>query len=59
LAQQFDVDPSQILLRREGCDVGRKHVSTLLRRVSIEALYRQPNTSRKHAAQKIWPYLPA
>ena len=26
-------------------------------RMGIEALYRKPNTSRKHAAHKIWPYL--
>jgi putative transposase len=45
------------LLRREGLEVGRKHVGTLMRRIGIEALYRKPNTSRKHAAHKIWPYL--
>jgi putative transposase len=45
------------MLKREGYDVGRKHVSTLMQRMGIEALYRKPNTSRKHAAHKIWPYL--
>jgi putative transposase len=45
------------LLRREGLMIGRKHVGTLMRRMGIEALYRKPNTSRKHAAHKIWPYL--
>ena len=45
------------LLRREGIQVGRRHVSTLMKRMGIEALYRKPNTSRKHAAHKIWPYL--
>jgi putative transposase len=45
------------LLRREGLMIGRKHVGTLMRRVGIEALYRKPNTSRRHAAHKIWPYL--
>jgi putative transposase len=45
------------LLKREGLTVGRKHVGTLMRRMGIEALYRKPNTSRKHAAHKIWPYL--
>ena len=45
------------LLRREGFMIGRKHVGTLMRRMGIEALYRKPNTSRKHAAHKIWPYL--
>jgi putative transposase len=43
------------MLRREGFEVGRKH--TLMKRMGIEALYRKPNTSRKHAAHKIWPYL--
>ena len=45
------------LLRREGLVVGRKHVGTLMRRMGIEALYRKPNTSRRHAAHKIWPHL--
>ena len=45
------------LLRREGIQVGRRHVGTLMKRMGIEALYRRPNTSRKHAAHKIWPYL--
>jgi len=45
------------LLRREGLMIGRKHVGTLMRRMGIEALYRKPNTSRRHAAHKIWPYL--
>ena len=36
------------LLRQEGFDVGRKHVATLMRKMGIEALYRRPNTSRKH-----------
>ncbi|MCY1262957.1 HTH-like domain protein [compost metagenome] len=45
------------LLRREGIQVGRQHVGTLMKRMGIEALYRRPNTSRKNAAHKIWPYL--
>ena len=45
------------LLRRAGIKVGRRHVGTLMKRMGIEALYRKPNTSRKHAAHKIWPYL--
>jgi hypothetical protein len=28
-----------------------------MKRMGVEALYRKPNTSRKHAAHKIWPYL--
>jgi putative transposase len=45
------------MLRREGFVAGRKRVSTLMKRMGVEALYRKPNTSRKHAAHKIWPYL--
>src|SRR6476661_1271766 len=45
------------LLRREGIKVGRRHVSTLMKRMGVKALYRKPNTSRKHAAHRIWPYL--
>ncbi|AET90387.1 transposase (plasmid) [Burkholderia sp. SFA1] len=45
------------LLKREGVQVGRKHVGTLMKRIGIEALYCKPNTSRGHAKHKIWPYL--
>ncbi len=45
------------LLRREGFDVGRRHVATLMRRMGIEALYRKPNTSRKHTKHPVYPYL--
>ena len=45
------------LLRREGVEVGRRHVATLMRRMGIEAIYRKPNTSRKHPAHPAYPYL--
>ena len=45
------------LLRYEGFSVGRKHVAALMRKMGIEALYRRPNTSRRHAAHPIYPYL--
>ena len=45
------------LLGREGLEVGRKHVATLMARMGIEALYRKPNTSRKHPGHKVYPYL--
>jgi len=44
-------------LSREGFVVGRRHVGTLMRRMGIEALYRKPNTSKKHPSHKIYPYL--
>jgi putative transposase len=45
------------MLAREGVEVGRRHVGTLMRRMGIQALYRKPNTSKKHPGHKIYPYL--
>src|SRR6186713_1003005 len=45
------------MLNREGSDVGRRHVATLMRRMGIEALYRKPNTSKRHPTHKVYPYL--
>ena len=45
------------LLRREGAAVGRKHMTTLMRRMAITALYRRPNTSKKTPGRTIYPYL--
>ena len=45
------------VLRNEGQPVGRKRVRRLMRKMGIEALYRKPNTSRRHAAHPIYPYL--
>lgn len=45
------------LLRHEDFSSGRRHVSTLMRRMGIEALYRRPNTSRRHPAHRVYPYL--
>jgi putative transposase len=45
------------LLIQEGIKVGRRHVSTLMRKMGIEALYRRPNTSRKHPQHLVFPYL--
>ncbi|MGJ8752446.1 MULTISPECIES: IS3 family transposase [pseudomallei group] len=45
------------LLRREGYEVGRRRVRTLMKRMGVEALYCKPNTSRRNAQHKIWPYL--
>ena len=45
------------LLRNAGQPVGRKRVRRLMRQMRIEALYRKPNTSRRHAAHPIYPYL--
>ena len=45
------------LLGREGIEVGRRHVATLMRRMGIEALYRKPNTSKEHPGHTVYPYL--
>ena len=45
------------MLNREGFEVGRRHVGTLMQRMGIEALYRKPNTSKKHPTHKVYPYL--
>ncbi len=45
------------LLRRDGVAVGRRHVSTLMKRMGIEAIYRQPNTSKPAPGHKIYPYV--
>ena len=45
------------MLRQEGHEIGRKHVATLMKKMGIEALYRKPNTSRRHPAHPVYPYL--
>ena len=45
------------MLRLEGFDVGRVHVSTLMRKMGVEALYRKPGTTLRHPAHRIYPYL--
>ena len=45
------------MLKAGGFEVGRKHVATLMRRMGIEALYRKPNTSKRHPQHQVYPYL--
>jgi putative transposase len=45
------------LLRRAEVDVGRRHVTTLMRRMGITAIAPQPGTSRRHRAHPVFPYL--
>jgi putative transposase len=45
------------LLAAEGCKIGRRHVTTLMRRMGIEALYRRPRTTKAEPGHKIYPYL--
>ena len=45
------------MLRLQGLQVGRRHVGTLMRRMGLQALYRKPNTSKRHPAHAVFPYL--
>ena len=44
-------------LNRKRFNVGRKHICTLMKRMGVEALYKKPNTSKKHPGHKTYPYL--
>lgn len=47
-------------LRRQlkglGHKVGRRHVSTLMKRMGIEALYRRPRTTKPAPGHRVYPY---
>ncbi len=45
------------MLCREGHAIGRKRVARLMKKRGIEAIYKKPNTSRRHAAHPVYPYL--
>ena len=45
------------LLAADGSKIGRRHVTTLMRRMGIEAIYRRPNTSKPAPGHRIYPYL--
>jgi len=46
-------------LQKDGFEVGRKHVATLMRRMGIAAIYRKPKTSAPGTgtAHRVFPYL--
>jgi putative transposase len=44
-------------LRARGYEVGRGHVSTLMKKMGIAALYQKPRLSKPHPSHKIYPYL--
>jgi putative transposase len=44
-------------LRDMGHDVGRGHVSTLMKKMGIKALYQKPRLSVPHPDHKVYPYL--
>src|SRR5665213_782258 len=39
-------------LNREGVEIGRRHVATLMKRMGMEAIYRRPNTSKPAPGQQ-------
>jgi putative transposase len=45
------------LLNDGGCKVGRRHVTTLMHRMGIEAIYRKKRTSLPGKGHTIYPYL--
>lgn len=45
------------VLRKECPGVGRRHIGTLMREMSISAQSPQPGTSRRHRAHPVYPYL--
>jgi putative transposase len=45
------------LLAAEGSKIGRRHITTLMRCMGIEAIYRRPNTSKPAPGHRIYPYL--
>jgi len=45
------------LLRGEGIEIGRERVTTMMRRMGIEAIYRRPHTSKPADGHKVFPYL--
>ena len=45
------------MLQREGFEVGRRHVGTLMALMGIEAIYRRKQTSLPGKGHRIYPYL--
>jgi len=44
-------------LEDRGHEIGRQHVSTLMKKMGIAAMYRKPKTSKPHPDHKVYPYL--
>ena len=44
-------------LQNQGHEVGRRHVTTLMRRMGMETIYRKPRTSIPAPLSAIYPYL--
>jgi putative transposase len=46
-----------LLRRGDYPSIGRKRVQTLMRRMGMQAIYRKPNTSKRHPKHPVYPYL--
>ncbi|MGX0905383.1 transposase InsO family protein [Roseovarius sp. MBR-79] len=44
-------------MKRQGHECGRHRVRRLMRLMRLVPIYQEPNTSKKHPAHKIYPYL--
>jgi len=44
-------------LPRKGYHAGRHRVRRLMKVMGLEAIYKRPNTSKKHPENRIYPYL--
>ena len=44
-------------LQDMGHQVGRQHVSTLMKKMGIAAMYKKPRLSKPHPERKVYPYL--
>jgi putative transposase len=47
----------QVMLKAKSYEVGRLHVSTLMKKMGVEALYRRPKTTKPAPGHKVYPYL--
>ena len=45
------------LMAAEGSKIGRRHITTLMQKMGIEAVYRRPSTTKPAPGHKIYPYL--
>jgi putative transposase len=45
------------MLRQDKIVLGREHISTLMKKMGIEELYRKANTSQRNLAHRIYPHL--
>lgn len=47
----------QVMLKRDGIQVGRRRIRNLMRKLGLWAVGPKPNTSKPHPEHKIYPYL--